>query len=301
MELEPQFNWSRYLDLADYEQTFPTAVADQSEMDWVTQLRSKDMNFTRSEKGVLYGAVVTWQNPVDKSDRRSICFYVTKEKLITIGLSDSIVSLVAPYSPAHPFAAFYTILALQLNTYFAGIDQFETELFSRQDELRGSINEDSLDSIFALRDTIENWSDLIVPFQELVMAGEESFLDEDAYLEDLSLKLATKRVHRLLMLIEHYQKDIEVLLDLSTTVSNFRGNEIMKALTIFTAVATPTMALGAIWGMNFKIMPELEWKYGYALSLGLIFLSTGGIFYWMRWRGWLGALVRMPKNSRPKK
>ena len=105
MELEPQFNWSRYLDLADYEQTFPTAAVDQSEMDWVTQLRSKDMNFTRSEKGVLYGAVVTWQNPVDKSDRRSICFYVTKEKLITIGLSDSIVSLVAPYSPAHPFAS----------------------------------------------------------------------------------------------------------------------------------------------------------------------------------------------------
>ena len=102
------------------------------------------------------------------------------------------------------------------------------------------------------------------------------------------------------MLIEHYQKDIEVLLDLSTTVSNFRGNEIMKALTIFTAVATPMMALGAIWGMNFKNMPELDWKYGYAGALTLILITTGGIFYWMKWRGWLGALVRMPKKRTKK-
>lgn len=74
----------------------------------------------------------------------------------------------------------------------------------------------------------------------------------------------------------------------------------MKALTIFTAVATPMMALGAIWGMNFKNMPELDWKYGYAASLSVIFLSTAAIFWWMKTKGWFGSLVRMPKEKKHK-
>ncbi|AFS69807.1 magnesium transporter CorA family protein [Exiguobacterium antarcticum] len=303
MESNLRFNWHRYPTLAEYEKHFSQLEhTTSSKLDWLTELRTKDMNFTRVELDVLYGSIVTWQNPDDKSDRRSICYYVSPTELITIGLSDHTVSLVKPYQATTPFEAFYSILALQMNTYFNGIDAFETELFLRQDELRGSIDENSLDSIFGLRDTIENWSDLIVPFRELVLAGPEAFIRHTTYSDAFAFRLAEKRVERLLMLIEHYQKDIEVLLDLSTTVSNFRGNEIMKALTIFTAVATPMMALGAIWGMNFKNMPELDWKYGYASSLFLIFLTTGGIFYWMKRRGWLGALVRMPnKKSSVKK
>lgn len=302
MEFNSQFTWHRYPTIFAYEQYVSDLPETPSyRLDWLNELRAKDMNFTRTELDVLYGSIVTWQNPVDRSDRRSICYYVSENELITIGLSDHIVSLIEPFKTSTPFEAFYAILALQMNTYFTGIDDFETELFSRQDELRGSINENSLDSIFGLRDTIENWSDLIVPFQELILAGPEAFIRQTDYEEVLSFRLAEKRVARLLMLIEHYQKDIEVLLDLSTTVSNFRGNEIMKALTIFTAVATPMMALGAIWGMNFKDMPELDWKYGYAASLSLIFLTTGGIFYWMKRRGWLGALVRMPENKQKRK
>ncbi|MCK2158148.1 MULTISPECIES: magnesium transporter CorA family protein [Exiguobacterium] len=302
MEFDSLFTWHRFLTLAEFEEYFHSETpTDAFKLDWLNQLSTKDMNFTRVELDLLYGSIITWQNPADKSDRRSICYYLSPTELITIGLSEHTVSLIEPFETTTPFEAFYALLSLQMNTYFSGIDAFETELFLRQDELRGSIDENSLDSIFGLRDTIENWSDLIVPFRELVLAGPEAFVRQSTYTDALPYRLAEKRVKRLLMLIEHYQKDIEVLLDLSTTVSNFRGNEIMKALTIFTAVATPMMALGAIWGMNFKNMPELDWKYGYASSLFLIFLTTGGIFYWMKRRGWLGALVRMPnKKSRVK-
>ncbi|WP_214802656.1 MULTISPECIES: magnesium transporter CorA family protein [unclassified Exiguobacterium] len=301
MKFDSHFNWYRYMTVSDYDQQLNNEeTVSPSKIEWVRQLRTKDVNFTRAELGVLYGSIVTWQNPDDKSDRRFICYYITPTELITIGLSEHIMSLAAPFDSKTAFDAFYVILSLQMNTYFSGIDDFEKELFSRQDELRGNINENSLDSIFALRDTIENWSDLIVPFQELILAGQEAFVAVTDFEQHLPFRLAKRRVERLLMLIEHYQKDIEVLLDLSTTVSNFRGNEIMKALTIFTAVATPMMALGAIWGMNFKNMPELDWKYGYAGALTLIVITTGGIFYWMKWRGWLGALVRMPKKRTKK-
>ena len=65
------------------------------------------------------------------------------------------------------------------------------------------------------------------------------------------------------------------MIHLQEVVSSHRGNEIMKALTVLTAVSTPLTALGALWGMNFKYMPELEWKYSYLMALYLLFSQQG--------------------------
>ncbi|WP_114570536.1 magnesium transporter CorA family protein [Exiguobacterium flavidum] len=301
MDMETRFTWRRYANINEFDQSlYENKDQDNAKFHWFNLIRKRQTNYTYSGLNTLYGSLITWQNPANKGDRVVIYYYLTRSELITIGFPEHVTSLVSQFSPTTPFAAFYAILALQMNTYFEGIDDFEADLLAKQEELRGRISERSLDSIFALRSTIENWSDIIIPFQELIFAGQESFISEEDYPESDSFRLAKHRVRRLLMLIEHYQKDIEVLLDLATTVSNFRGNEIMKALTIFTAVATPMMALGAIWGMNFKNMPELDWKYGYAASLSVIFLSTAAIFWWMKTKGWLGSLVRMPKEKKHK-
>jgi magnesium transporter len=46
-------------------------------------------------------------------------------------------------------------------------------------------------------------------------------------------------------------------------------------------------ALAGIWGMNFEVMPELKWEYGYPMALGVIG-SIAGLLYWrFRRRGWL--------------
>jgi len=48
----------------------------------------------------------------------------------------------------------------------------------------------------------------------------------------------------------------------------------------------PTMIVG-IYGMNFEYMPELHWRYGYALVLGIMAVVDGCIFYRLRRSGWL--------------
>ena len=50
-------------------------------------------------------------------------------------------------------------------------------------------------------------------------------------------------------------------------------------------LAVPTMLVG-VWGMNFKHMPELEWRYGYAWALGLMVLSALGMLGYFKRRGW---------------
>ena len=50
-------------------------------------------------------------------------------------------------------------------------------------------------------------------------------------------------------------------------------------------------------GMNFKYMPELEWKYSYLIALLFIIFTTGGMYLYMRVKGWTGDLLRVKKKK----
>jgi magnesium transporter len=50
-----------------------------------------------------------------------------------------------------------------------------------------------------------------------------------------------------------------------SSISN-RTNEIMKVLTIIATIFMPLTFIAGMYGMNFKTLPEVDWKYGYALA-----------------------------------
>ena len=64
-------------------------------------------------------------------------------------------------------------------------------------------------------------------------------------------------------------------------------NEIMKLLTIVSAIFIPLTFIVGVYGMNFKNMPELETKYGYFIAIGgMVTIAILLIFYFKK-RGWL--------------
>ena len=56
------------------------------------------------------------------------------------------------------------------------------------------------------------------------------------------------------------------LLDVYYNNNNLKMNEIIKRLTIVSTIFIPLTFMVGVWGMNFDVMPELEWKYGYLFS-----------------------------------
>ena len=67
-----------------------------------------------------------------------------------------------------------------------------------------------------------------------------------------------------------------------------RMNEIMKLLTIISAIFIPLTFIAGIYGMNFKNIPELETQNGYFITIGVMLLiAILSIFYFKK-RGWLG-------------
>jgi magnesium transporter len=66
-----------------------------------------------------------------------------------------------------------------------------------------------------------------------------------------------------------------------------RMNEIMRVLTVVSSIFIPLTFIVGVYGMNFKYMPELEYKYGYYTIIGVLFLIGFGLLMFFLKRGWL--------------
>ena len=74
------------------------------------------------------------------------------------------------------------------------------------------------------------------------------------------------------------------LMDLYLSVVSNRMNQIMKVLTIIATLFIPLTFIAGVYGMNFKNMPELEWPWGYYITLGLMGMVTVVmlIYFWRK-------------------
>jgi magnesium transporter len=85
----------------------------------------------------------------------------------------------------------------------------------------------------------------------------------------------------------HLAGKVQFLLDATMGFINIEQNEIVKTLTIASVVGIPPVLVAGIYGMNFRVMPELQWSYGYPMALGLVVVSALIPFYWFKRRGWM--------------
>jgi magnesium transporter len=97
-------------------------------------------------------------------------------------------------------------------------------------------------------------------------------------------------------LAESYRDLIAGLLDAHLSVVSNRLNEVMKVLTIFSAIMMPLTFIVGVYGMNFENMPELHTRYGYFIVLGLMAVVASGMLFFFWSRGWLGSADETEKE-----
>ena len=93
---------------------------------------------------------------------------------------------------------------------------------------------------------------------------------------------------RVVDLAESYRDLISGSLEAYLSVVSNRLNEIMKVLTIFSAIMLPLTFIAGVYGMNFDNMPELHSRYGYFATLAIMIVVALGMLFFFWRRGWLG-------------
>jgi magnesium transporter len=87
-------------------------------------------------------------------------------------------------------------------------------------------------------------------------------------------------------LAQGYADTLTGILQVYLNMSSNRTSEVVKLLTLITVITTPLMMVGTWYGMNFRHMPEVDWKYGYSAALALTFGSTLATVWYFRKKKW---------------
>ena len=91
--------------------------------------------------------------------------------------------------------------------------------------------------------------------------------------------------------IADYDADLnasmEFMLDATVGLIDVQQNKVIYILSIVGMVLTPPVLIASVYGMNFDVMPELHWAWGYVWALLLMLASAAGPYLLFKWKGWL--------------
>ncbi|MCB1876311.1 MAG: magnesium transporter CorA family protein [Chromatiales bacterium] len=117
------------------------------------------------------------------------------------------------------------------------------------------------------------------------------FLITQPELNEPEVRLRAKSITRdILALSDHASfvaQNVQFVLDAALGLVGIEQNAIVKFFSIVAVVLLPPTLIAAIYGMNFKIMPELTWPFGYPLAILAMISSAVLPYFWCRRRGWL--------------
>ncbi|MEY4022272.1 MAG: magnesium and cobalt transport protein CorA [Pseudomonadota bacterium] len=182
----------------------------------------------------------------------------------------------------------YALMDAVVDRYFPLVEALESDLEDVEAQIfeRGSARW-NIERLYALKHRSSMLRHAVVPLLEVVgklhggrvpavcMSSQEYFRDVHDHLARINGALDTIR------------DTITTAIQVNLSLVTIEESEVTKRLAAWAAIFAVSTALAGIWGMNFEFMPELKWKYGYPMALGVIG-SIAGILYWrFRRRGWL--------------
>ena len=181
----------------------------------------------------------------------------------------------------------YTILDILVTNYLPVLEELEDEIDETEQELFADPDKDDLRRILNLKRTLLKLKKTIFPQREVMNHLARNEYQLISHKTQFYFRDVYDTLFRMSEMTESFRDITTAMVETYlSTVSN-RLNEVMKVLTLITTVFMPLTVITGIYGMNFDFMPELRWKYGYFLVLGLMALIGGGLFTYFRRRRWI--------------
>ncbi|MHB1421021.1 MAG: magnesium/cobalt transporter CorA [Bacillota bacterium] len=185
-----------------------------------------------------------------------------------------------------PDFVLYTLLNALINAYFPLLDRIEERLEALEEQVFNNPNRQTLNQIFHMRRDLialrRNMAPQRDTFNTLLHLNENLVKDTNSFfLIDLH-----NHMLRVMDTVDTFREMATGILEAYLSVSSNRLNEVMKTLTVITTIMMPLGVVAGIYGMNFRIMPELNWRYGYFMALAVMGIITGTMLLYFRRKKW---------------
>ncbi len=172
----------------------------------------------------------------------------------------------------------------------ADVDQVSHEIFEPESERHGHAKRYSQiliaigrkgDLTSKVRESLVSIGRLVA-FLSAVIEGVKWTKDMREQLKTMQRDVASLTDHA-----SYLSNKITFVLDAMLGVVNLEQNNIIKLFSVMAVVLMPPTLIASIYGMNFKVMPELEWEHGYTFALIAMVLAAIVPYWIFKWKKWL--------------
>jgi magnesium transporter len=181
----------------------------------------------------------------------------------------------------------YSLIDSVVDHYFIILERLGERMEFLEEELMTEPTTKTLQEIYNLKREMIFLRKAVWPLREVVGAlerGESPLIQQNTqiYLRDVY-----DHTIQVIDTIETFRDTVSGMLDIYLSSVSNRLNSVMKVLTIIATIFMPLTFLAGIYGMNFKYMPELEWRWGYPL-VWMIMIAIGILMlFYFRKKKWL--------------
>ena len=185
---------------------------------------------------------------------------------------------------------FHVLVALMETRVERDADMIEdtTDMIT---ELSTTINaSDHVDQEILIQ--IKNLQEKVTILRQNIMDKQRvisNFLKCDFFPEELQprLTMVIKDINSLFEYTRFGFDRLDYLQDTFLGLVNIEQNKIIKIFTVVNVIFLPPTLIASMYGMNFKVMPELEWAFGYPFSIGLMIVFTLIVLLIFKLKKWL--------------
>lgn len=180
----------------------------------------------------------------------------------------------------------YALLDAVIDELFPVLERFGERLEELEEEVVEKPVRATLERIYHARRELLLLRRAAWPQREVIQALERDASGLVAAETKVYLRDCYDHTIQALDFIETYRELAAGMLDAYLSGLSNRLNEVMKVLTIIATIFIPLTFVAGVYGMNFKFMPELGWRFGYPAVLALMAVMAAGMLIYFKRKDW---------------
>jgi magnesium transporter len=181
----------------------------------------------------------------------------------------------------------YALLDEIVDEYFSIVEKLSNSVETLEEKLLSDNSSKTLNEISELKKNLISLKRTVWPMRQLIHA----LTVIEVPMVHASTKLYFQDIYdhtiQIVEALETFRELLSSMLDIYLSSTSNRTNDVMKVLAIIGTIFMPLAFIAGIYGMNFKYMPELEYRYAYPMVWLLALGITTGMIFFFKKKKWL--------------
>lgn len=178
----------------------------------------------------------------------------------------------------------YRLVDTIVDSYYEVLEKIGYKVEQIEDNISNNPSIKDFEQIQQLKKEFIYLRKVVYPLREAI---NKIIKNESGFIEERTVKYYSDVYDHVIHLIDSldtYKDLTSTMMDLYMNTINYKMNEVMKLLTIISAIFIPLSFIAGVYGMNFENMPELKWQWGYFEVLGLMFAIFVAMVFYFRYK-----------------